>query len=205
MKVTLQAFLTVDGVVQAPGGPDEDTEGGFEHGGWSFPLADAESGETILRWMGGAEAFLLGRRTYDISANYWPKITDPDHPIGSKLNGLPKYVASTTLRSAQWAHSSVLGPDVVADVRALREQPGGELQIHGSGGLAQTLMSHGLIDEFRLMFLPLHLGSGKKLFRDGLTPASLRLTSMTATGKGVLIATYEPAGPVEYGMFDLPE
>jgi dihydrofolate reductase len=199
MRLTLHAFLTLDGVVQAPGAPDEDRDGGFEHGGWLFPHADEDP--TMADWFASAGAFLLGRRTYEIFAGYWPAVTDPANPIASRLNSLPKYVASTTLHSLGWAGSSLLEGDVPSAVAKLKQEPGNELQLHGSGGLAQELIEHDLVDEYRLLFFPVHLGSGKKLFRDGARAASLRLTSTKTTGTGVIIATYEPAGPVRYGSF----
>jgi dihydrofolate reductase len=205
MRLTLHTFLTLDGVMQAPGGPDEDTDGGFAHGGWSFPYGDEDSGRAVTGWFDHASAFLLGRKTYEIFSGYWPRVTDPDNPIASKLNALPKYVASTTLASADWQNSSILAGDVAAEVAKLKEQPGDELQVHGSGGLAQTLIDRDLIDEYRLLVFPVHLGSGKKLFRDGAKAAALRLTGTTTTGAGVVIATYQPAGPVRYGSYALDE
>jgi dihydrofolate reductase len=205
MRLTLHTFLTLDGVMQAPGGPDEDREGGFEHGGWSFPYGDEDFGVAVSGWFGQADAFLLGRRTYQIFAGHWPKVTDPGDPIASKLNTLPKYVASTTLQTADWANSSLLGGDVAAEVAKLKERPGRELQVHGSGQLAQTLIEADLVDEYRLLYFPVHLGSGQKLFRDGARAAALRLISATTTSTGVIIASYEPAGPVRYGSYALPD
>jgi dihydrofolate reductase len=205
MRLTLHTFLTLDGVMQAPGGPDEDPDGGFSHGGWSFPYGDEDFGAAMTGWFAHASAFLLGRRTYQIFSGYWPHVTDPGDPIAGKLNALPKYVASTTLASADWHNSALLGGDLAAEVVKLKEQPGDELQVHGSGGLAQTLIEHDLIDEYRLLIFPVHLGSGKKLFRDGARPAALRLTSATTTGSGVVIATYQPAGAVPHGSYALPD
>jgi len=206
MRLTLQTYLTLDGVMQAPGGPNEDPDGRFAHGGWSSPYGDDDFGAAVVGWFDHAGAFLLGRKTYEIFSGYWPKVTDPDNPIASKLNALPKHVASTTLAAPlAWNNSSLLGGDVAAEVAKLKEQPGGELQVHGSGGLVQTLIEHDLIDEYRLFYFPVHLGSGKKLFRDGAKAAALRLTGTTATGAGVVIATYEPAGPVRYGTYELDE
>jgi dihydrofolate reductase len=205
MRLTLQTFLTLDGVLQAPGGPDEDPSGGFLHGGWSFPFGDEESGAAIVRWFDQADAFLLGRRTYEIFSGFWPKITDPTDPIASKLNALPKFVASNTLHSVDWHGSTLLGSDVVSEVAKLKEQPGNELQVHGSGDLAHTLIEHDLIDEYRLFSFPVHLGSGKKLFRDGARAAALGLLSATTTSTGVIIATYEPAGPAQYGSYTLDQ
>jgi dihydrofolate reductase len=201
MRLTLHTFLTLDGVMQAPGGPDEDPEGHFEHGGWSFPYGDADFGTAMTGWFDQADAFLLGRKTYQIFSGYWPTVTDPGDPIAGKLNSLPKYVASTTLRSVDWQNSSLIGGDVVAEVSKLKERPGNELQVHGSGGLAQTLIEHDLIDEYRLLYFPVHLGSGKKLFQDGARAAALRLISTSATSTGVVIAAYQPAGPVQHGSY----
>ena len=201
MRLTLHTFLTLDGVMQAPGGPEEDPSSGFTHGGWAFPFDDEDFGAAIAGWFDGAGAFLLGRHTYEIFSGYWPKITDPANPVAAKLNALPKYVASATLTSADWAGTTVLRGDVLTEVAKLKEQPGGELQVHGSGALAHALIDADLIDEYRLLFFPVHLGSGKKLFRDGAKAASLRLLTSSVTSTGVVIATYEPAGPVQYGSY----
>jgi dihydrofolate reductase len=203
MRLTLHTFLTLDGVMQAPGGPDEDPDGGFEHGGWSFPYGDEDFATAMVGWFADADAFLLGRKTYEIFSGFWPNVTDPDDPIASKLNALPKYVCSTTLDSADWHNSSLLGGDIASEVAKLKEQPGNELQVHGSGVLAQTLIEHDLVDEYRLLFFPVHVGSGKKLFHDGAKAAALRLTGSRTTGAGVVIATYEPAGPAQYGSYEL--
>jgi dihydrofolate reductase len=207
MRLTLHTFLTLDGVMQAPGGPDEDRDGGFTHGGWSFPYGDQDFGAAVAGWFEHASAFLLGRQTYDIFAGHWPLVTDPGDPVAGKLNALPKYVASTTLTSADWNNTTLIGGsgDLAAEVAKLKEQPGDELQVHGSGALAHTLIEHDLVDEYRLLYFPLHLGTGKKLFRDGAAPAALRLVSATTTSTGVIIATYQPAGPVQYGSYALDE
>jgi dihydrofolate reductase len=205
MRLTLHTFLTLDGVMQAPGGPDEDRDGQFEHGGWSYPYGDQDFAAAMAGWLAQASAFLLGRKTYEIFRGHWPHVTDPGDPIATKLNALPKYVASTTLTSVDWHGSSLLGGDVAADVARLKQQQGNELQVHGSGGLAQTLIEHDLVDEYRLLLFPVRLGSGKKLFRDGATAAALRLTHSTTTGSGVIIASYEPAGPARHGSYALDE
>ena len=199
MRLTLHSFLTLDGVMQAPGGPDEDREGGFEHGGWSFPYGDDNFGATMVGWFGHASAFLLGRKTYQIFSSYWPNMTDPDDPIATKLNALPKYVASKTLDSVDWHNASLLHGDLVTEIAKLKALPGDELQVHGSGELAHSLIENDLVDEYRLLYFPVHLGSGKKLFRDGATAAALRLTDTKTTGSGVVVATYLPAGPPKYG------
>jgi dihydrofolate reductase len=195
----MHTFLTLDGVMQSPGGRDEDPDGPFEYGGWVFAYGDEEVGTTIAGWFEKAEAFLLGRKTYQIFSAYWPNVTDPDNPIATKLNALPKHVASTTLESVEWANSSLLGTDVAAEVARLKEQPGGELQVHGSGDLARTLIDHDLVDEYRLLHFPLHLGTGKRLFQDGVRAGALRLVRSATTSAGVMIATYEPAGSVRPG------
>jgi dihydrofolate reductase len=199
MRLTLHQFLTLDGVSQAGGGPDEDHDGGFEHGGWQTPYRHPESGATVASWFGQASAFLLGRKTYELFSSSWPTVTDPANPIASKLNSLPKYVASTTSPSLDWDNSWLLDGDIAAEVAKLKEQPGGELQVHGSCGLAQTLVEHDLIDEYRLAWFPVHVGAGKKLFRDDTRAAALRLISTQITPVGVIIARYEPAGDVRHG------
>jgi dihydrofolate reductase len=201
MKLTLHTFQTLDGVIQAPGGPGEDESNGFEHGGWTVPYFDDEGGAAVADWFEHASAFLLGRRTYEIFSGYWPAVTDPANPIASKLNALPKYVASTTLRAVEWHNSTLLGRDVVSEIVALKQQPGEELQVHGSVDLAHTLIEHDLIDEYRLLTFPVHLGSGYRLFSDGLKSAALRLIDSRKTPSGVVVSRYEPAGPVRYGSF----
>lgn len=156
-------------------------------------------------WFEHASAFLLGRRTYQLFASHWPKVTDPGDPVAGKLNSLPKYVASSTLHSVDWDNSTLLGGDVAAEVGKLKERPGDELQVHGSGELAQTLIEHDLIDEYRLLYFPVHVGSGKKLFREGTRAAGLRLVTSSVSSTGVIIATYQPAGPVQIGSYALTD
>jgi dihydrofolate reductase len=201
MKVTLTQFLTLDGVVQGPGAPDEDRRDGFTRGGWSFPYADEDFGRLVTGWFGQADAFLLGRRTYEIFAGFWPGVTDPDDPVAGRLNTLPKFVASRTLRQAGWAHTTLLSGDMPARVAELKERPGRELQIHGSATLARSLLGHGLIDELRLLFHPVVLGSGRRLFPEGGADVALRLTGTATTGSGIVLHTYEPAGRPAYGSF----
>ena len=204
-RIVVASFTSLDGVMQAPGGPDEDPDGHFEHGGWSFPYGDEDFGTAVAGWFDRAGAFLLGRKTYEIFASYWPQVTDPADPVASRLNALPKYVASRTLDSVSWANSTLLGGDAVAEIAKLKEQPGGELQVHGSGELAHALIEHDLIDEYRLLFFPVHLGAGKKLFRDGARAAALRITGSSVTSTGVIIASYEPDGPARYGSYALED
>ncbi|HVA60699.1 MAG TPA: dihydrofolate reductase family protein [Mycobacteriales bacterium] len=202
MRLTLHTFLTLDGVMQAPGGPNEDRDGQFEHGGWSFPYGDPDFGRAMTGWFANADAFLLGRRTYQIFSAHWPLVTDPEDPIASRLNSRPKFIASTTLGAVDWPGATLLDNDIVAEVADLKQQPGNELQVHGSGGLAQTLIEQDLIDEYRLLIFPVRLGSGKRLFREGARAAALRLTSTTTTSMGVIISTYQPAGSAQYGSYE---
>lgn len=205
MRLTVTTFITLDGVYQAPGGPGEDDEGGFRHGGWSFPYADEDFGAAMVGWFTGVDAFLLGRKTYDIFASYWPKVTDEADPIASRLNALPKYVVSRSQRQLGWNNSHLVTGDVPGEIARLKQAPGNELQVHGSGNLVHTLIRHGLADEYRLLVYPVLLGSGKRLFPDGDIGAAFRLTDSRTTGKGVQILTYEPAGPAQYGSFAAAE
>ncbi|MEU6975135.1 dihydrofolate reductase family protein [Streptomyces sp. NPDC046371] len=199
--LSLTQFLTLDGVHQAPGGPEEDTSDDFDLGGWSVPYGDDDFGRFVTEVFERPTAFLLGRRTYDIFAGYWPKHTDPDDPIASKLNDLPKYVASRTLTTADWHDTTVLSGDVAQEVAALKERLDGEIQMHGSAGLAKTLMEHDLIDTLHLAVFPVVLGKGLRFFADGATPSAFRLTGARTTAAGVAIQTYEQAGRPTYGSY----
>ncbi|MEE1815597.1 dihydrofolate reductase family protein [Streptomyces sp. SP18ES09] len=199
--LSLTQFLTLDGVIQAPGGPDEDAGGGFEHGGWSVPFGDEDFGRRITEIFERPTAFLLGRRTYDIFAGYWPKRTDPTDPVASKLNGLPKYVATTTLDSADWAGTTLLKGDVAGEVAALKERLDGEIQMHGSAGLARTLLDHDLIDTLHLHVFPVVLGAGRRLFTDGVRPTAFRLTDARTSSLGIALHTYERTGRPAYGSY----
>ncbi|MGN5630719.1 dihydrofolate reductase family protein [Streptomyces sp. AC154] len=199
-KLTLITFLTLDGVMQAPGGPEEDPSDGFEYGGWQAPVIDEESGRFVGELFDRSAAFLLGRRTYDIFAGYWPGITDPDNPIAGRLNRYPKYVVSTTLEKADWENTTVISTDVAAEIARVKERTqGGEVQIYGSGVLARSLMAHGLIDEYNLLVHPVVLGAGKRLFTDGGLPTAFELTGARTTPNGIAINTYRPTGRAEFG------
>jgi dihydrofolate reductase len=197
-KLVVSTFVTLDGVMQAPGGPEEDRSGGFEHGGWLAPHFDDDAGAFMNEVFERVGSFLLGRRTYEIFAGYWPHVTDEDDPIASRLNNLPKYVASRSLENAEWQNSTVIR-DVPTEVAALKEQPGGELQVHGSANLIQTLIENDLVDAYNVLTFPVVLGTGKRLFPEGVMPGALRLTESRTTGTGVVISLYERAGKPTYG------
>jgi len=197
-KLLVTTFVSLDGVMQAPGGPDEDRDGGFEHGGWSAPHFDDHLMRLMTELVDRGDALLLGRRTYDIFAAAWPLAKDDD-PIGSKLNSMPKYVASRTLDTVSWQNSTLLTGDVAEAVAKLKQGDGGEIQVHGSGGLIQTLIEHDLVDEFHVLVFPVLLGSGKRLFAEGTIPAGLKLTGTTVSTTGVVVSTYQREGKVGYG------
>ncbi len=199
-ELTMTTFLSLDGVMQAPGAPTEDESGGFAHGGWVFPLFDPEGGAIVVDLFSRADAFLLGRGTYDIFSAYWPKVTGEDNPIARKLNTLPKHVASRTRTRFEWRGSSLV-KDVVQEVPALKSRYSREIQVHGSAGLAQTLIEHDLVDEYRLMTFPVVLGSGKRLFGAGAVPRTLTLVRSSTTSKGVVVSVYRRGGPLQTGSF----
>jgi dihydrofolate reductase len=203
MQLTVTTFVSVDGVYQGPGGPTEDPSGGFDRGGWLVPHFDEETGQFMDETFGKVDAFLLGRRTYEIFAASWPKVTDPDDPIAGKLNTLPKYVVSNTLQSADWQNSTIVNGDVPAEVARLKGMPGRELQVHGSGMLARSLLENDLVDELRLLVFPVIVGAGRRLFPDEGVPTGLRLTETRTTGSGVAIHVYQPTGRPEFGEVEL--
>jgi dihydrofolate reductase len=196
--LVVTTFVTLDGVMQAPGGPGEDPSGGFSHEGWLVPHFDDALGEQISQWFTGAQDFLLGRTTYDIFYASWPKMISDD-PVSQGLNFKKKYVASRTLTSVEWDTAELLQGDVGDAVRKLKAQDGGELQVHGSAGLIQTLLREDLVDELRLIVFPVVLGEGKRLFGEGTVPGTWRLTTNSTTSTGALILSYERAGEVETG------
>jgi dihydrofolate reductase len=200
-RLIVSTFLTLDGVMQAPGGPQEDDSGGFALGGWSFNYWDEKMGQVMGESMSAPFDLLLGRRTYDIFAAYWPHATEEQ---GAKpLNDATKYVASRSHPTLAWPTSVLIEGDAAEGIAALKEEDGPELQVHGSGDLIQTLLRHGLIDQFRLWVFPLVIGSGKRLFSDGTIPAGLTLVDSTVSSTGVVIGTYEPAGEIVTGSFAL--
>jgi dihydrofolate reductase len=203
MKLTVTTFVSADGVMQGPGGPDEDRGGGFTRGGWVVPHFDEDTGRFMVEVFEQADAFLLGRHTYDIFAAAWPKVTDPDDPIASRLNTLPKYVASNTLTAPEWGPTKVLNDDVPAAVADLKREPGRELQVHGSGALVRALHENDLVDEYRLLVFPVVVGEGRRLFPDRGVATGLSLVDSRTTGSGVAIHVYRPTGRPEFGTAEL--
>jgi dihydrofolate reductase len=191
-KLSVNEWLSLDGVMQAPMSPDEDREGGFEHGGWQMPYFDDVARTYVAEGMADAGGFLLGRKTYELLASYWPTAPEEEAAVAGPLNNLPKYVASRTLTDPlEWEHSTVLRGNVVDAVAALKQEFGKDLHVLGSGELVQTLMRHGLVDRYRLIINPIVVGSGKRLFRDGAERAGLRLVESTISSTGQIIASYE--------------
>jgi dihydrofolate reductase len=198
-KLIVSTFLTLDGVMQAPGGPEEDPEDGFAFGGWSVNYWDDKMGQVMDEAMSQPFDLLLGRKTYEIFAAYWPHASDE---AGAKpLNDATKFVVSRTEPSLDWSESVLIEGDVAQGIIALKKEEGPELQVHGSGNLIQTLLRHELIDEFRLWTFPVVVGRGKRLFSDGTIPAGLKLVDSTVSSTGVIICTYVPAGEVVTGSF----
>ena len=202
-KLVVGTFLTLDGVVQAPGGPDEDRDGGFRHGGWLVPFFDEKLVEIMTGWSRRAGAFLLGRKTYEIFAASWPKSTDPADEVATALNTRPKLVASRTLDRLDWNNSTLLQGDVAEEVAKLKAQDGGEIQVHGSGDLVQTLLQRDLVDTLRIWHFPVVLGTGKRLFGIGTIPGSFRLVDTQQSTTGAVLHVYERAGDVRYGEVEV--
>ena len=197
-KLIVTEFVTLDGVGQAPGGPDEDREGGFEHGGWQAPLGDEDAGDVIFEEAKSMDALLLGRKTYEIFANYWPTASD-EIPFTSLINGVPKYVASRTLAGPlDWQHSTIVDEPIADGVSALKERHD-ELQVIGSLNLVQSLLRFGLVDRLHLWQYPVLLGSGKQVFADGIAPTALRLIESVTYPSGTIHLTYDTAGAPTYG------
>ncbi len=199
-KLIVNAYMSLDGVIQAPAAPDEDSGGGFELGGWSMTYWDIDLEEKMAELMGGDFDLLLGRRTYEILAAYWPHA---DEPGAEQLNSARKYVASRTLTEPSWENTTILDEDVTAEVERLKKEDGPAIQVHGSSDLLQTLLATDLVDEFRLMIFPVVLGKGKRIFGDGARPIGLKLVDSTVTSTGVTINIYRRAGDVPIGSVSL--
>ena len=201
-KIIVLSFLTLDGVMQAPGGPDEDPSSDFKYGGWQAPYFDDTSNQEMAKQIKPPFDLLLGRKTYDIFASYWPQHTDGF--VGEPFDTCKKYVVSHAQIELPWRNSELITGDVVAKLKELKESDGPDLQVHGSGNLVQTLLTSDLVDELWLKFYPLTLGSGKKLFEEGTRPAAFTLTSSVTTSDGVIFANYKRAGDVKTGTVGAP-
>lgn len=198
-KLVVGTFVTLDSVMQAPGGPNEDRDGGFQHGGWLVPYLDEKFGEIMTEWTKRADAFLLGRKTYEMFADSWPKSTDP----AEALNIRPKFVASKTLDKVNCNNSILLKGDVALEVAKLNALEGGDIQVHGSGNLIQTLLQHDLVDTLRIWQFPVVLGTGKRLFEGGTIPRSFRLVDTQLNTTGAVLHVYERAGGLKYGEVEV--
>jgi dihydrofolate reductase len=199
MKLTTTTQVSVDGVMQGPGGPDENRSGGFERGGWAMGLFDNEAMTFVNQVYQRADAFLFGRWTYELFAGYWGVREDLENPIVGALNTRPKYVASNTLTDPQWADTTVLSGDVAAAIGELKAKPGGELQVHGSGALTRWLLENDLVDEINLLIVPVVVGQGTRLFPDTGRDMALDLVESRAFPKGTTLQVYRPAGRPQYG------
>lgn len=195
-KLIVLTFVSLDGVMQAPGGPEEDVEGGFKFGGWTHPYFDEEAGKLMAQQMQPAD-LLLGRKTFQIFESYWPDHSD----VWPGINEVTKYVASNTIDSSQWSNTVFLKGDVAEQIKSLKQEDGKNLQVHGSGDLIQTLLKNDLVDELWLKTFPVTLGAGKRLFQEGTIPASFKLIESTITPAGVIFANYQRDGDVKTGAF----
>lgn len=202
-KLVVGTFVTLDGVMQAPGGPDEDREGGFMHGGWLVPFFDEKFAHIMTEWTKQAGAFLLGRKTYEMFAASWPKSNDPSDETATALNTRPKFVASRTLDKVTWNNSHLLEGDVAEEVAKLKVQEGGEIQVHGSSDLLQTLLKHNLIDTLRIWQFPVVVGKGKRLFGEGTIPVSFRLVDTQQVTTGAVLHVYERTDGIKYGEIEV--
>ena len=202
-KLVVGTFVTLDGVMQAPGGPDEDREGGFQHGGWLVPYFDDKFLGIMTEWTQRAGAFLLGRKTYEIFAASWPNSTDPADEIATALNTRPKFVASRTLDKLTWNNAHLLEGDVAEAVTKLKAEDGDEIQVHGSGDLLQTLLKHDLIDTLRIWQFPVVVGAGKRLFGEGTIPCAFRLAETQQAATGAVLHVYERVGSLMYGEVEV--
>lgn len=199
-KIVVLSFISLDGVMQAPGGPEEDTSGGFKYGGWTVPYFDEFAGTVMGEQMGMPFDLLLGEKTYDIFASYWPN-QDPAGPVADPFNKATKYVVSDSSPELTWENSVLIDGDVVAKLKELKQQSGPMLQVHGSGNMIQTLLRNDLVDELWLKIFPVILGKGKRLFAEGVIPAAFELTESKTSPSGVIIANYKRGGDVKTGSF----
>jgi len=202
-NIVVNTFLSLDGVMQAPGGAGEDPSGGFDLEGWSVNYWDEAMGQRMAEIMGSPFDLLLGRKTYQIFAAHWPRVSDEEG--AGPLNKATKFVVTNTLDRADWGPSQIIRGDVVPQIQRLKDQDGPELQVHGSSNLLQTLIKHNLVDQYNVMIFPVVLGRVKRLFGDGAFSAGLRQTFSKTASTGVIMARYEPAGPIQLGTFRLPD
>ncbi len=202
-KLIVLSFITLDGVMQAPGGPEEDPTGGFKYGGWVAGYFDDFLGKVMVGQMSKPFDLLLGRKTYEIFAAYWPYVKTSGDPIAAGINKAKKYVASKTLTKLVWSNSELVKGDIAKEVKKLKKQDGPEIQAHGSGNLIQTLLAHDLVDELWLKIFPITLGKGKRLFAEGTIPVGFKLLESVISPSGVIVASYERAGEVRTGSFAL--
>jgi len=201
-KLIVLSFITLDGVMQAPGGPEEDPTGGFKYGGWVAGYFDDFLGKLMEKQMNKPFNLLLGRRTYEIFAAHWPYVKTDEDPFAASMNKAKKYVASKTLKRLDWSNSELIKGDVAKEVKKLKEQDGPDIQVHGSGNLIQTLLKHDLVDELWLKIFPITLGKGKRLFAEGTIPAGFKLLESETLPNGVIVASYARAGEVKTGSFE---
>ena|SRR5687768_1795679 len=202
-QIVINAFVTLDGVMQAPGGPEEDRSGNFKYGGWSANYWDDKMEKTMAEFLGKDFDLLLGRKTYEIFAAHWPYIKND--PAADKLNAAKKYVVSRTLEKVDWQNSNLVQGDVVKEIIKLKQKDGPEIQVHGSANLIQTLLKNNLIDELQLMIFPMIIGKGKRLFEEGVVPSAMKLVDQQQSATGVIVARYQPAGEINVGSFALAE
>jgi len=202
-KIVVLSFISLDGVIQSPGGPEEDPTGGFKYGGWVAGYFDDFLGKVMDKQMSRPFDLLLGRKTYEIFAAHWPYVQTSEDPVAAGINTAKKYVASKTLKKLEWSNSELIRGDVAQEVKKLKEQDGPEIQVHGSGNLIQTLLKHDLVDELWLKIFPITLGWGKRLFAEGTIPAGFKLLESMVSPNSVIVASYVRSGEVKTGSFAL--
>ena len=200
-KILITTFVTLDGVMQAPGGPEEDPTGNFKYGGWSFHYWDDSMGKVMDEFISKPFELLLGRKTYDIFAAHWPHVKN--EPIAEKFNSTKKYVVSNSLEKTNWNNSFIVKENVVEKIKDLKKENGPELQVHGSSNFIQTLIKNNLVDEYHVWTFPITVGNGKRLFGDGTIPINLKLLNSKTSSTGVIMSVYEPAGEIKIGSFAL--